>query len=161
MTVRQEGLMERAISPNGDSGQQWDAWEAMFSPRDPDAGLPVPMFDSLSGAIDRTVVEHWKQYDISRLVTEKWSRYGPALVHNVRLVCGTHDSFYLNRAVERFKKATDPLRARIPGEGDARGYIRLIDGATHGSVLRAVHPRWKREMREHLTRSGFPQPGGE
>jgi len=55
MTVEQENRMERAIDPQGRSGQQWDAWEAMFSPRDPVTGLPVPMFDTETGAIDRAV----------------------------------------------------------------------------------------------------------
>lgn len=155
MTVREEALMERAVSPDGDSGQQWDAWEAMFGPRDPDTGLPVPMFDSLTGAIDREVVEHWRRFDIAHLVTTDWDRYGPALVRNIRLVCGGNDSFYLNRAVELLKQKTDPLRAQIDGHEGAPGYIRLIEGETHGSILRAVSDDWQREMREHLEAAGF------
>jgi hypothetical protein len=157
MTVRQEGLMERAVSPDGDSGQQWDTWEAMFGPRDEDTGLPVPMFDGRTGKIDHAVVEHWKRYDITRMVTEDWAGFGPALVNNIRLVCGTNDSFYLNRAVELLQRKTDPLRAQVEGHEDAPGYIRLVEGATHGSIIRAVASDWNREMREYLAAQGFAQ----
>ncbi|MFG0274929.1 MAG: alpha/beta hydrolase-fold protein [Phycisphaerales bacterium] len=153
MTVRQEGLMERAVSPDGDSGQQWDTWEAMFGPRDEETGLPAPMFDARTGRIDHAVVEHWKRFDITRMVTEDWAAYGPVLTSNIRLVCGTNDSFYLNRAVELLKQKTDPLRAQMDGPG----YIRLVEGATHGTIIRAVASDWNREMREYLAAQGFAQ----
>lgn len=157
MTVREEGLMERALSPVGDSGQQWDAWEAMFGPRDGETGLPRAMFDGLTGEIDREVVAHWERHDIARLVTGDWERYGPVLVHNVRLVCGTRDSFYLNRAVALLKAKTDPLRASVAGHESAPGYILLVEGADHGTVRRAVAQRWNEEMRAHLEAAGFGQ----
>ena len=111
MTVRQECLMEHAIDPSGGSGGQWDAWEAMFSPRDPATGRPRPMFDARSGAIDRAVVEAWSRFDIARLVTGDWERFGPILRGRVRLACGAQDSFYLNRAVERLREKA----AQLPG----------------------------------------------
>jgi len=157
MTVREEGLMERALSPHGDSGQQWDAWEAMFGPRDGETGLPRAMFDGLTGEIDREVVEQWGRHDIARLVTGEWDRYGATLVRNVRLVCGTRDSFYLNRAVGLLQAKTDPLRASVAGHESARGYIRLVEGADHGSIIGAVRGEWDREMRAHLEGAGFWQ----
>ncbi|MHC4415909.1 MAG: alpha/beta hydrolase [Planctomycetota bacterium] len=151
MTVRQEALMEYVMHPRGGSGQQWDAWEAMFSPADPDTGYPRPMFDPLGGAIDREVVEHWSRFDITRLVTEDWERYGPLVTGRVRLACGENDSFYLERAVARFKTMVE----KLAGEDDGPGYIWLVPGATHGSIQRHTRERWNREMIEHLRHRGL------
>jgi hypothetical protein len=150
MTVEQECLMEHAMAPQGRSGQQWDAWEAMFSPHDVAAGAPRPMFDAQTGSIDAEVVEHWSAYDIGRLVTGDWDRYGPVLMQRVRLACGTADSFYLDRAVELFKADAEALA----GKWEGPGYIMLVDGATHGSVVHRMRRRWDQEMGDYL--KGLP-----
>ena len=146
MTVREEAQVEFALDPDGRSGQQWDAWEAMFSPRDPETGRPAPLFDARTGRIDRQVLEHWGRYDITRLVLANWDHYGPILIQRVRLVCGTLDSFYLNRAVERLKSAMETRR----GEQEGPGYILLVDGATHNNIGNYTFARWNEEMRAYL-----------
>ena len=151
MTVRQEGLMEYAMHPAGGSGQQWDTWEAMFSPPDPRTGYPRQMFDPRSGQIDRAVIEHWKRFDITRMVTSDWETYGGIVTQKVRLACGTDDSFYLQRAVERFKATVE----KLAGDVDGPGYVWLVEGATHGSIHRSLRDRWPREMIEHLRRHGL------
>ena len=143
--------MEYAMHPAGGSGQQWDTWEAMFSPPDPRTGYPRQMFDPRSGEIDRTVVEHWKRFDITRLITSDWETYGGIVTQKVRLACGTDDSFYLQRAVERFKAAVEQLA----GDVDGPGYVWLVEGATHGSIRQSLRDRWPREMIEHLRRHGL------
>ncbi|MHC4976037.1 MAG: alpha/beta hydrolase-fold protein [Planctomycetota bacterium] len=148
MTVRQENLMEFAMDPTGGSGQQWDAWEAMFSPRDEGLGMPMALFDAQTGRIDREVAEYWKRHDIVRLVA-----FNPMMLstfaHRVRLACGTQDSFYLNRAVEFLDTAVRNRRDY------GQGYVWLVEGATHGSVRREIGDRWSGEMREFL---GQPMP---
>jgi hypothetical protein len=39
------------------SRNQWGGWNAVYSPRDKN-GLPMPLFDPITGAIDPTVAEH-------------------------------------------------------------------------------------------------------
>ena len=151
MTVRQECRMEYAVHPLGGSGEQWDAWEAMFSPRDPRSGYPRPMFDARTGRIDRAVVEHWRKFDISERVTSDWARYGPIVTGRIRLACGTLDSFYLERAVERLKANVE----RLAGEQWGPGYILLVPGATHDSLHRHIRERWAREMGEYLEGKGL------
>jgi hypothetical protein len=143
--------MEHAMNPNGGSGQQWDTWEAMFSPKDPTSGYPVPLFDAGTGAIDREVLAHWSRFDITKQVTENWERLGPIVTGRVRLVCGSLDSFYLNRAVERFRDEIAPRRE--PEDGP--GYVELIEGADHYTVVRAIVAPWRREMIEHLRNHGL------
>jgi hypothetical protein len=151
MTVRDEVHMERAIDPHGRSGQQWDAWEAMFSPRDPATGLPRPLVDDVTGRIDREVARHWSRFDIRRTLAENWERDGAVFTGRVRLACGTLDSFYLDRAVGL-------LAAQIEERGGHRGgpgYIRLVDGATHGNLTSRIFADWNEEMRAHLREHGL------
>ncbi len=154
MTARQEAGMEHAIDPDGRSGQQWDAWEAMFGPRHSTSRFPVPMFNAITGEIDRNVVEHWKKFDIARLIASDWSKYGPIMLNNVRLVCGEEDSYYLNRAVERLKAKVDALRDQHDTPvGD--GYILMVPDADHSSISRKTFERWNQEMRAYLAKHGL------
>jgi pimeloyl-ACP methyl ester carboxylesterase len=152
MTVREEAAMEHAMHPLGASGQQWDAWEAMFSPRDDTTGFPTPLFDADTGEIDREVAEAWGRYDIARLVQGDGDRFLPIFRQNVRLACGDADSFYLNEAVTRLKGLIDEERGAAM---DGPGYIRLIEGATHGSIQGELYPGWWTEMTDHLREQGW------
>lgn len=145
MTVRQECLMEFAMHPLGGSGQQWDAWMAMFSPRDPETGFPKRLFDPRTGVIDRDVAGAWQQFDMARMVNENWDHFGPIVTQRVRLVCGKRDNYYLQRAVQQFKEMIEQR-----GEHDGPGYIFLHEQADHSSIIRFTFQRWNREMREHL-----------
>jgi pimeloyl-ACP methyl ester carboxylesterase len=161
MTVREEVGMEYALHPLGGSGQQWDTWAAMFSPKDEQTGFPKRMFDPSTGKIDREVAEHWKQFDITRMVREDWEKYGPIVTERVRLVCGELDDYYLNRAVDRFRAMVEEKTGTPMEAGDARrttmqdGYVFMHEHATHGSIMRYMTNRWNREMRDHLRRHGL------
>jgi hypothetical protein len=149
MTVREENGMEFAIDPTGRSGQQWDAWEAMFSPRG-DEGAPTPLFDARTGAINRDVANHWRRFDINMLVREQRSRLDAVVQSKVRLLCGEFDNFYLDRAVRRFKEAVE-LRAGDAWTGP--GYVEIVRFAAHDSIVALAAERIHREMIEHLNQS--------
>jgi S-formylglutathione hydrolase FrmB len=156
LTVQQECGMEVAIDPDGRSGQQWDSWEAQFSPAEtagPRAGLFRRLFDRRTGAIDKTVAEHWARSDITRMVAADWPRFGPVVQGKVRLACGDQDSFFLNRAVERFQQMI--AKARTPDEAAGPGYVLMIEGADHQTVIHKVFQRWNKEMRQHLREHGL------
>ena len=61
-TMRHECQLENVLG-RGDSwtlsGGQWGAWNATYGPRGAD-GQPVPLWDPITGAIDRKAVAHWK-----------------------------------------------------------------------------------------------------
>jgi hypothetical protein len=152
MTVRQEAAMEYVIDPYGGSGQQWDAWEAMWSPRDDSSGLPVPMFDPQTGAISRSAVEAWRKHDIFLKVRDEWEKLKPVLESKVRILCGEFDNYYLDRAVRRFKAMVEE---RSAGNWSGPGYVEIIQFAAHGSVVDIATPRIHEEMRQHLIACGL------
>ena len=151
--------MERVLSPDGASGQQWDAWASVFGRIDA-SGLRVkPMFDAQTGVIDRAVVERdWSRYDIARRIDRDWKTLGPIMMERVRVLCGDRDDFYLNRAVEKLRDLVARRRAETPESAEsaqAKGYIEIVRGATHGSLPSLALLRWHTEMRDHLRRHGL------
>jgi hypothetical protein len=154
MTVRQEAGMERAIDPDGRSGQQWDAWEAMFSPRDDKTMLPRPMFDAATGKIHQDVVEHWQRYDMAKLLEREWNRLGPVMLERVRLTVGDEDSFYLERAVMKLRDKVEALRTQhTTPAGD--GYIRIVPRENHNTLEPKQFMRWNEERRAYLKKHGL------
>ncbi len=81
------------------SGQQLDAWQAVFSSVGDD-GYPRPVFDKRTGAMDHKVAEYWKEhYDLSHIIQREWQSLGPKLEGKLHVCVGDADSFYLDRAV--------------------------------------------------------------
>jgi len=159
MTVRDEMATERALDPDGRSGQQWDAWEAMWSPFDPARNAPRPICDPETGDIDLVVAEEWTRHDIARRVERDGGRTARLVAERVRLLCGTRDSFYLNEAVARLKAKVEAWQARERAAGRAApagpGFIELVEGHDHGSITPLARIRFHQEMLAHLRAHGL------
>ena len=106
------------------SGQQWGAWNATYSRRGAD-GHPVPLWDPKTGVINKSVVDHWKKYDLRMLLEQNWMTLGPKVRGKIHISVGEADDYYLNNAVhlldDFFKKADPPADARI-SYGPDRGH---------------------------------------
>jgi len=112
-TVRHECQMENALG-DGDSwtmsGQQWGAWNAVYGPRGDD-GKPKPLWNPKTGVIDRSVVEHWRKYDLRNVLESNWATLGPKLRGKIHISVGEADDYFLNNGVvllEKFLRAADP-----------------------------------------------------
>jgi hypothetical protein len=109
-TVRETNMRELALGDKSRSGQQWDIWEAVYSPVGPD-GYPAPIWDKYTGQINTKIAEYWREnYDLRHILQRDWATLGPKLRHKIHLYCGDMDNFYLNNAVylaEEFLKTTD------------------------------------------------------
>ena len=100
LTSRQGNHFELVSGTRGRSGQQLDIWSAVYGPLGDD-GYFEPLFDKRTGAIDRTVAEHWREhYDLLHYLKQNWSSVGPRLLDKLRVYTGTMDNFYLNNAVK-------------------------------------------------------------
>jgi len=78
-TLREANQRELALGSKSRSGQQWDIWEAVYSPVGPD-GYPRRIWDKVTGKIDREVALHWKEnYDLTWILKRDWATLGPKL----------------------------------------------------------------------------------
>ena len=111
-TVRDMNYVELAIGTNSRSGDQWDIWQAVYSPMASD-GYPKPIWDKKSGKIDKEVANYWKEnYDLRYVLERDWAKIGPKLEGKIHVYCGDMDNYYLNNAVylmeEFLEGTTDP-----------------------------------------------------
>ena len=109
-TMEESNHLELALGTKSRSGQQWDIWEAVYSPQGED-GYPKRIFDKLTGEIDPEVAAYWKEhYDLRHILQRDWATLGPKLKGKIHIYCGDMDNYYLNNAVylmEDFLKKTN------------------------------------------------------
>jgi hypothetical protein len=104
MTVRQFRQMEEAKGTKGRSGDQLDAFFAVFGPVGDD-GYPKPLFDHITGVIDTTVAQYYKEhFDLRYYMEKNWDWLGPKLVGKLHFICGDMDNFYLNQALYKMEE---------------------------------------------------------
>jgi hypothetical protein len=101
--MKDENHYELVVGDKSRSGGQWDIWEATYSPIGPD-GYPKRLWDKRTGAIDRTVAEAWRKYDLRHILETNWTTLGPKVAHKLNVYIGDMDSYYLNDAVEKLNE---------------------------------------------------------
>ncbi len=111
-TVKQMNHRELALGTKSRSGDQFDIWEATYSPQDVD-GYPKRIWDKYTGKIDSTVAQYWKEnYDLRYILERDWKKLGSKLKGKINIYCGDMDNYYLNNAVylteDFLEKTTDP-----------------------------------------------------
>ena len=98
-SLRDMNYKELALGDRSRSGQQWDIWEATYSPQGDD-GYPVRLWDKLSGDINSEVADYWKEnFDLRYILERDWEELGPKLKGKINIYCGDMDNYYLNNAV--------------------------------------------------------------
>ena len=112
ITTREYNHLELVLGDRSRSGQQWDIWEATYSPQGED-GYPKRLWDKYSGEIDHEVANYWKEnYDLRHIMERDWDKLGPKLRGKIHLYCGDMDNYYLNNAVylmeDFLESTTDP-----------------------------------------------------
>jgi hypothetical protein len=109
-TMQESNHYELALGTHSRSGQQWDIWEAVYSPQGED-GYPKRIFNKETGEIDKSVAEYWKEnFDLRYILERDWKTLGPKLEGKIHIYCGDMDNYYLNNAVylmEDFLKKTE------------------------------------------------------
>jgi hypothetical protein len=97
--MKDENWYELVVGDNSRSGGQWDIWEATYSPVGAD-GYPQRLWNKETGAIDKTVAEAWRKYDLRHVIETNWTTLGPKIAHKLNVYMGDMDSYYLNNATE-------------------------------------------------------------
>ena len=108
-SIKDNNHRELALGTHSRSGDQWDIWEAVYSPMGED-GYPKRIWDKKTGVIDKQVAAYWREnYDLRYILERDWVTLGPKLEGKVHIYCGDMDNYYLNNAVylmESFLKTT-------------------------------------------------------
>ena len=155
-TLEDMNLRELALGTRGRSGQQWDIWEAVYSPVDED-GYPKRIWDKKSGVIDPEVANYWKEnYDLAYIMKRDWPELGPKLQGKIHIYCGDMDNYYLNNAVyltEEFLEATDPYYNGEVDYGDRAEHCWNGDHTQPNYISRLRYhrmfiPKWAAEVKE-------------
>jgi len=143
-TLEEMNHYELVLGTKSRSGQQWDIWEAVFSPVAED-GYPKPIWHKMTGKIDRSVAMYWREnYDLSYILKRDWAKLGPKLEGKIHIYCGDMDNYYLNNAVyliEEFLKNT-----KNPFYG---GEVDYGDRAEHCWNGDHANPIWISRLRYH------------
>ena len=114
--------LESVLGDKNRSGQQFDIWEATYSPMGDD-GYPVRLWDKETGEINHDVAAYWREnYDLMHILRRDWSTLGPRLEGKLHIYVGDMDNYYLNNAVylaeEFLESTTDPYYAGEVDYGD-------------------------------------------
>ena len=95
---------EYILGTHGRSTEQWNIWQAVFSPAGPD-GYPAQIIDPLTGDIDKKVLDYWHDhYDLTAILKRDWPTLGPKLEGKLHLTVGDGDTYFLNNAVHLLQK---------------------------------------------------------
>ncbi|WP_461091260.1 alpha/beta hydrolase [Spirosoma gilvum] len=98
-TMEETNHRELVIGTHTRSGDQFDIWEAVFSPVGPD-GYPKRVWNKMTGEIDQSVTTYWREhYDLLHILKRDWKTIGPKVTGKIHIYCGDMDNYYLNNAV--------------------------------------------------------------
>ena len=146
---------ELVLGTKGRSGQQWDIWEAVYSPVGAD-GYPRRLWDKKTGEIDREVAEYWREnYDLAHIVRRDWPEIGNQLKGKIRIYCGDMDNYYLNNAVYLMEEILEAANPPYDGEvdyGDRAEHCWNGDHSQPNHISRLRYhrmfiPRWAEEVK--------------
>lgn len=91
---KQYAILEDVIGEYG----QIRTWEATFSPKG-DNGLPSQLFDRESGEINPKVKEHWKKYDISKIIDSNPEYFRNQLSNKIYFFVSDDDPYHLEKSI--------------------------------------------------------------
>jgi hypothetical protein len=123
ISMRDNIAYEAALGDRGRSGDQFDIWQAVYSPV-ADDGYPKPIFDKQTGTIDHSTAAYWHDhYDLDAILQRDWLTLGPKLQGKLHIYVGSDDTYFLNNAVylmEDFLNTTGTPGYGVPYEGEVK-----------------------------------------
>jgi hypothetical protein len=154
-TVKEGSYREWVLGDNNRSGQQFDIWEATYSPLKGD-GYPKPLWDAQTGEIDKEVAEYWKEnFDLTYIMKRDWAKLGSKLEGKIHIYCGDMDNYYLNNAVylaeDMLKETTNPHYNGEVDYGDRAEHCWNGDHTRPNAISRLRYnqmfiPKWTKEV---------------
>lgn len=156
-TVAEMNLRELALGTKTRSGQQFDIWEAVYSPIGKD-GYPKRIWDKETGVIDKEVANYWKEnYDLAYIMKRDWAKNGEKWKGRIHIYCGDMDNYYLNNAVylteEMLKGLSNPVYDGQVDYGDRAEHCWNGDHTQPNYISRLRYhrmfiPKWAEEVKK-------------
>ncbi len=160
-TLEQMNHRELVQGSRGRSGDQWDIWEAVYSPVDRD-GYPLRLWDKMTGQINHEVARYWQEnYDLRYILERDWDILGPQLEGKIHIYCGDMDTYYLNDAVylmeDFLEKTTNPYYAGEVDYGDRAEHCWNGDHTRPNAISRLrYHQMYIPKIAERILKSAPP-----
>ena len=160
-TLRDMNYRELVLGTRSRSGQQWDIWEAVYSPVGPD-GYPQRIWDKQTGVINKEVAKYWKEnYDLAYILKRDWGKHGEDWKGKIKIYCGDMDNYYLNNAVylaeEILESTTNPYYDGEVDYGDRAEHCWNGDHSQPNHISRLRYnrmfiPKWADEVASRAPR---------
>jgi len=154
-TLREANMRELVLGTKSRSGQQWDIWEAVYSPVGAD-GYPQRIWDKYTGEINPKVATFWREnYDLAYILKRDWPKIGNSLRGKIHIYCGDMDNYYLNNAVylmeDILKETTNPSYDGEVDYGDRAEHCWNGDHTQPNAISRLRYhrmfiPKWAKEV---------------
>lgn len=160
-TLEETNHRELVLGTNSRSGDQWDIWQAVFSPVGED-GYPKPIWDKMNGVIDHSVVEYWREnFDLRYILERDWHKIGKKLKGKIHIYCGDMDNFYLNNAVylmeEFLESTTNPYYDGEVDYGDRAEHCWNGDHTQPNAISRLrYHQMYAPKILERILKTASP-----
>ncbi|WP_337042985.1 hypothetical protein [Emticicia sp. 17c] len=161
-TVAEMNMRELALGTKTRSGQQFDIWEAVYSPVGKD-GYPKRIWNKETGVIDKEVANYWKEnYDLAYIMKRDWAKNGEKWKGRIHIYCGDMDNYYLNNAVylaeEMLKGLSNPVYDGEVDYGDRAEHCWNGDHTQPNSISRLRYhrmfiPKWAEEVKKTAPKS--------
>ncbi len=155
-TLRDMNYRELVLGTKTRSGQQWDIWEAVYSPVGAD-GYPQPIWDKITGEINKEVAAHWREnFDLAYIMKRDWAKHGKDWEGKIHIYCGDMDNYYLNNAVylaeEILEETTAPYYNGEVDYGDRAEHCWNGDHTQPNYISRLRYnrmfiPKWAEEVK--------------
>lgn len=156
-TVEEMNMRELALGTKTRSGQQFDIWEAVYSPVGKD-GYPKRIWDKETGVIDKEVANYWKEnYDLAYILKRDWAKNGEKWKGRIHIYCGDMDNYYLNNAVylaeDMLKGLSNPSYDGQVDYGDRAEHCWNGDHTQPNAISRLRYhrmfvPKWAEEVKK-------------
>ena len=155
--VKDMNQRELALGSRSRSGDQFDIWEAVYSPMGKD-GYPKRIYDKYTGAIDTSVAAYWREhYDLTHIIQRDWPKIGQKLQGKIHVYVGDMDNYYLNNAVytaeDMMKKLQNPNCNCEVDYGDRAEHCWNGDHSQPNYISRLRYnrmfiPKWAEEVKK-------------
>lgn len=114
-------------------------------------GYPKPLWDRVTGRIDRSVVDYWREHgDLAVYAERNWSRIGPHLADKLHFYAGDMDHFERNHGLHRFEEFLS--RTRDPHVAGTFAYAPL-----KGDWQPMTNAELIRTLADHVARNAPPE----